>query len=124
MLFLNLQPPSSPPLPLPPTLSVFADSSTALAEASDSGASLVHTDTNEWVPCINADLVTNYFRYAAASTNWMVNVTVSEEYPEAFDMVNATGICVPYGPSPNYTYSKDYNLPGCTPLANFTTVSE
>ena len=102
---------------------MFADSSTALAEVSDSGATLVHSGTNEWVPCVNAELITNYFRYAAASTTWMVNVTVTEEYPEAFGMVNATGICVPYGPAPNYTYSKEYNQPGCAPLANFTSVS-
>ncbi|CAI7845979.1 unnamed protein product [Closterium sp. NIES-54] len=93
---------------------VNGDTSVALEEVEQSPTMNSAMDT--YLHCIPSDQLLNatrYARYTASTALTTANTSVATNTPEAFDLVNATGgICVPYGPPPDYTRNMSY----CTPI--------
>ncbi|CAI5511652.1 unnamed protein product [Closterium sp. Naga37s-1] len=89
---------------------VNGDTSVALEQVEQDPT--VNSAMDTYLHCIPSDQLLNatrYARYTASTALTTANTSVATNAPQAFDLVNATGgICVPYGPPPDYTRNMSY----------------
>ncbi|CAI5481654.1 unnamed protein product [Closterium sp. Yama58-4] len=93
---------------------VNGDTDVALDEVQHSPTMVSAMD--KYLHCIPSDKIVNttrYARYTASTVLTTANTSVATNAPKAFEALNATsGICVPYGPPPDYTRDMSYCGPG------------
>ncbi|CAI5517746.1 unnamed protein product [Closterium sp. Naga37s-1] len=89
---------------------VNGDTSVALQEVEQSPT--ISSAMDKYLHCIPSDKLMNatrYARYTAATVLTTANTSVATNAPSIFEFLHAPGgICVPYGPPPDYTRDMSY----------------
>ncbi|CAI5474983.1 unnamed protein product [Closterium sp. Yama58-4] len=95
---------------------VNGDTSIALEQVQQSPT--INSAMDKYLHCIPSEKLLNatrYARYTAATVLTTVNSSVDSNAPRIFTFLGVPGgICVPYGPAPNYTRDMSYCDPSTT----------
>ncbi|CAI5996687.1 unnamed protein product [Closterium sp. NIES-64] len=100
---------------------VNGDTNVALEEVQQSPTMVSAMD--KYLHCIPSDQIANttrYARYTAATALTVANTSVTTNAPKLFDLLGVPGgLCVPYGPPPDYTRNASYCADSTTKTITF-----
>ncbi|CAI5966438.1 unnamed protein product [Closterium sp. NIES-65] len=100
---------------------VNGDTNVALEEVQQSPTMVSAMD--KYLHCIPSDQIANttrYARYTTATALTVANTSVTTNAPKLFDLLGVPGgLCVPYGPPPDYTRNASYCADSTTKTITF-----